>query len=67
MRAAPAKDSIDFETRPFQQSVIYLPNGTMNPNQPTNFNGDPRPELEDAWRRIMGREQTPFLSSLVFS
>lgn len=32
-----------------------MANGTLNPDKPTNFNGDPRPELDEAWSNLTRR------------
>ena len=53
---APARDVLDFQTKRFELEVIYLSNGSMNPEKPTDFNGEPRPELDAAWQNLLHRK-----------
>jgi len=49
---APLYDAIEYEHRNFEAVSIRLYNGSMNPNKPTDFAGEPRPALEAAWKQL---------------
>ncbi|QKX55362.1 uncharacterized protein TRUGW13939_02454 [Talaromyces rugulosus] len=51
--SSPVRDIIGYEERPFELSAIFLSDGTMNPDKPTAFNGEPRAELDIAWESLL--------------
>lgn len=54
---APLYDAIQYEDRTFEAVSIRLYNGTLNPDKPTDFGGDARPELEAAWKELSKSKQ----------
>ena len=47
---------IRYEPKNFELLAIFTHEGKINPKKPTSYVGDPRPELEDAWDKLMARE-----------
>ena len=45
----------DFETRPLSIRRIFLPDGDLNLEPPTDYTGPPRPALESAWAKLQQR------------
>jgi hypothetical protein len=38
---------------------VYQHDGTLNPNKPTNFNGEPRADLDEAWTNLTNCTNRP--------
>ncbi|MCJ1394404.1 hypothetical protein MMC18_007282 [Xylographa bjoerkii] len=53
MPDSPARDVIGYEEKQLDLTPVYLANGTLNPEKPTNFNGKPTPELAEAWKNLV--------------
>jgi hypothetical protein len=51
--AAPLDNVIEYEYYAFEDIPTRLVNGSMNPDKPTNFGGDPRPALDEAWSHLL--------------
>lgn len=49
----PMRNFILYEKHKFISRPIYKANGEIDENQPTAFNGPPRPELENEWNKLM--------------
>ncbi|KAI2863428.1 hypothetical protein CBS147343_2015 [Aspergillus niger] len=47
------QDNIKLEKHRFELLAIYRHDGDLNPHKTNNFSGPPRPELEEAWDRLM--------------
>ncbi|KAF4620199.1 hypothetical protein G7Y89_g14623 [Cudoniella acicularis] len=59
---SPARDIVEFEPRRMDNVAVYSPNGTINPYKSTQYNGYPRPELENAWSELTQRQLPSGLS-----
>ncbi|RDH37029.1 hypothetical protein BDQ94DRAFT_167104 [Aspergillus welwitschiae] len=47
------QDNIKLVKHRFELLAIYRHDGDLNPHKTNNFSGPPRPELEEAWDRLM--------------
>lgn len=62
--SAAVRFSTSYEDRRFELSAIYLPNGAMNTEKPTDLNGDLQLALETAWETLLGRSLEPWSGSV---
>ncbi|PWY83790.1 hypothetical protein BO94DRAFT_468662, partial [Aspergillus sclerotioniger CBS 115572] len=49
----PLRDAIEYRPQVFETLAIYRHDGTLNPHKTNAYNGPPRPELEEAWDKLM--------------
>ncbi|PYH94052.1 hypothetical protein BO71DRAFT_477182 [Aspergillus ellipticus CBS 707.79] len=47
------QSSMQYEKHHFELLAIYRHNGDLNPHKTNNFSGPPRPELEEAWDKLL--------------
>ncbi|CAK43888.1 hypothetical protein M747DRAFT_356016 [Aspergillus niger ATCC 13496] len=59
------QDNIKLEKHRFELLAIYRHDGDLNPHKTNNFSGPPRPELEEAWDRLMKSSMLEDLIPLV--
>ncbi|XRM42745.1 hypothetical protein ABZX51_005954 [Aspergillus tubingensis] len=51
--ASPLRTAVEYEPRRFETLAIYRHDGSLNPHKTNAYNGPPRPELEEAWDKLM--------------
>ncbi|OOF98774.1 hypothetical protein ASPCADRAFT_512947 [Aspergillus carbonarius ITEM 5010] len=50
---SPLQHAIEYRSQVFETLAIYRHDGTLNPHKTNAYNGPPRPELEEAWDKLM--------------
>ncbi|KAI8623073.1 hypothetical protein F5Y19DRAFT_459850 [Xylariaceae sp. FL1651] len=57
MASNPIKDRIHYELHNFELEAIYKSDGSVNEYKPSKLTGTPRPELEEAWDKLMAHSE----------